>query len=256
MPDTQMPVTPSEALQLLNHLQHEADRRCRIHARRTRIAGGSLVSAIAVALAVGTVHLVRTSEPPPPSTTTINTPTKTQGGSAVPSQPIYGLGTKAATLPWHPRLDSFGGPLDKQARSVSLAAAQRMAGFPVAVPSGSTLARPARIKKVWFLPLTADGENANVVSIEYPNLEIVQQRMPTTYNGPRAYAGMVNEHADPRDFTQRLNSTTAYVAPAYTDSHGMKHPGYVQYTTDHIQTTIEGYYPTATLTDIAYSMAP
>ena len=249
MREFQMPSTRAEALELLGHLQQEADRRSQLHALRNRVVVGCLATVAVAAVAVGVVRSVHPGGVAP-TAGTAKAQTTTRKGATAPSHQIYGVGT-GVDVPWHPRLDSFGGPLDKQAQSVSLAAAQQAAGFQLAVPGPSTVASPAGIQRVWLLPLTADGEQTNIVSIDYPNLEIVQQQMPAAYDGPTAYAGMVAQQADPGDSTQQLNGTTAYTAPPYTDSQGIKHPGYVQYTINHVQTTIEGYYPATTLTQIA-----
>jgi hypothetical protein len=178
-------------------------------------------------------------EPAPAPPPTLNA----AGGSG----PLLGLAPKGHR--WKPRLDTFGNDFG---RAVSLPEARRLAGFPVATPH-SPLARDTMIRKVWFVALS-DQTPQNAVALEYPHLEIIQQQMPDTYNAAHIYRAMARQRSDPGGTTRIVNGLLAYVAPPYTDTHGIQHPGYVDFTKNHVQTQLEAYYTADQLIAIAETL--
>jgi hypothetical protein len=216
-------------------------------ARLSLVAGASLlalVAGLAVVRALpgadrsSTATPVAEPAPAPP-------PTMTDTGG---SGPLLGLVTQGRR--WKPRLHSFGNDFG---RAVSLEAARRLAGFPIVTPD-SPLASDAMIRKVWFVALS-DQTPQNAVALEYPHLEIIEQQMPHTYEAKHTYRWMARQQTDPGGTTRIVDGALAYVAPPYTDTHGVPHPGYVDFTKNHIQTQLEAYYTADQLIEIAGTLS-
>ena len=148
------------------------------------------------------------------------------------------------------RLRSFDGGSGVHAESVNLATAQARAGFPVSVPT-SALASPTEIRRIWLVRRPDNG--GNIVALEYPKLEVTTAPIATTFDSARAYREMVKQHTDPGATTQMVSGVLAYVAPP-VDTGSVHRPGYLAFTKNHIQTTIEGYYSPAELRAITESI--
>jgi hypothetical protein len=106
---------------------------------------------------------------------------------------------------------------------------------------------------VWFWQRPDDG--GNVVAIEFARLEIVYGPVPASYRAVSTYENMVKQAADPGASIQTVNGIPAYLAAPQTDAQGISHPGYVIYTKNNVQISVEGYYTATRLLAIANSIS-
>ncbi len=181
---------------------------------------------------------------------------------------VYGLGGET---PWKPRLD---GPKASTEKALSLAEAKAQADIPVLTPSANALSSavpdlvsgaPAAetaasgsppadnaIRVVWLDHQGDMGAPGDVVHIEYNHLDIAEAKMDSSWDGPRAYRGMIGQNADANAYLATVKGSTAYVAPP--NNNGVAHPGYVMFMNGDVQITLTGYYPASDLVAIANSL--
>jgi hypothetical protein len=175
--------------------------------------------------------------------------------------------------PWKPPVAAFG---DRNTRAVSLAQAKAQADFRVLAPSAGAVtsavpdltgeapaAEPAAtgtpaddaMRVVWLdHGAFTDGSKRDVVAFAYNHLEILEEQMDSSYDGPSNYRASVDQQADPNAQLETVQGTTAYVAPP-NDDQGMAHPGYVMFMKGNVQIMVEGYYPAKDLLTIANSLS-